>query len=405
MTTVPERIFSGLRVLDFSRVMSGPYCTAMLADLGAEVIKVEQPGEGDISRHVAPHVEGVSSYFSLLNRGKKSIALNLKDPRAVELVVALARKSDVLVENFRPGVMDRLGLGYATLAAANPRLVYASISGFGQTGPLARLPAYDLVVQAMSGLMSVTGERDGRGMAVGESFADICSGIFASWGILAALHEAQRVGRGRHVDVAMLDCMFSMLVTPLSRMLATGAVPGRVGNRHPETYPCDTFSTQDGDVALVCLGDPAFHDLARAMGRPDLIDDPKFATNADRNKHEAELRAVIGHWCAARSRGDAIELLRKGGVPCAPVWNLSDLMSSGHVEQRGLLKERQGGDPGLDKFITQPVRFVDRSDGPVLAPPRLGEHTMEVLQAVLGLDESELASLSANGVVAGGEAI
>jgi CoA:oxalate CoA-transferase len=398
-------MLGGLRVLDFSRVMSGPYCTAMLADLGAEVIKIEQPGEGDISRHVAPHVEGVSSYYSLLNRGKKSIALNLKDPRAVELVIALARTADVVVENFRPGVMDGLGLGYATLAGAHPRLVYASISGFGQTGPLARLPAYDLVVQAMSGLMSVTGERNGRGLAVGESFADICSGIFASWGILAALHDAQRAGRGRHVDVAMLDCMFSMLVTPLSRMLATGELPGRVGNRHPETYPCDTFSTRDGDVALVCLGDPAFHALARAIGRPDLVDDPMFTTNADRNRNEARLRSVIEQWCATRSRQDVIDALRKGGVPCAPIWNLADVMNSGQVEQRGLLKAAPPGRRGLDAVVPQPVKFSDRPDGPVASAPQLGEHTVQVLRTVLHLGEAELVALRAAGVIAGGEAI
>ena len=390
-----------LRILDFSRVMSGPYCTAMLADLGAQVIKVEEPGAGDISRHVAPYIEDVSSYFALLNRGKCSIALDLKDPRAVALAVDLARHCDVLVENFRPGVMERLGLGYSAISKVNPRLVYASISGFGQDGPFARWPAYDLVVQAMSGLMSMTGERDGRSTAVGESVADIFTGTFASWGILAALHERDRSGRGRQVDVAMLDCMFSMLVTPMSRMLATGEEPARIGNRHPETYPCDSFSAQGGDIVLVCLGDRAFHDLARAMGRPDLIDDPRFRTNPDRNIHEKELRTIIGDWCAARPREAALEALRAAGVPCAPVWGLREMTDSEHVRHRGLLKKhvQDGGGPAT--FVSQPVRFSDTGVPDPKRAPRLGEHTEEILQTLLGLDEKTIESLRAANVIAG----
>jgi CoA:oxalate CoA-transferase len=398
-------MLSGLRVLDFTRVMSGPYCTAMLADLGADVIKVEQPGEGDISRHVAPHVDGLSSYFSLLNRGKRSVTLDLKNPRAIELIVDLTRKSDVLVENFRPGVMERLGLGYEALSAANPRLVYASISGFGQEGPFARLPAYDLIVQAMSGLMNVTGERDGRSMAVGESIADICAGIFASWGILAALLERSRSGEGRYLEIAMLDCMFSMLITPLSRKLATGTEPVRMGNRHPVTYPCDSFSARDGDLVLVCLGDAAFHDFCRAIERPDLIRDPRFATNEDRNVHEEELRRIIADWCSERSRQAVIEILRNGGVPCAPVWGLGDLLSSGHVESRGLLKQRDAGEAGVLASVAQPVRFSGSPAATGTPPPKLGEHTEEVLGTLLGLDRDEIESLRSTKVIGSREDI
>lgn len=392
-------MLSGLRVLDFTRVMSGPYCTAMLADLGAEVIKVEQPIEGDISRHVAPHVAGVSSYFALLNRGKRSVTLDLKNPRAIELLLDLARKSDVVIENFRPGVMDRLGLGYQALSAVNPRLVYASISGFGQGGPFARLPAYDLVVQAMSGLMNLTGERDGRSMAVGESIADICAGVFASWGILAALLDRSRSGQGRYLDIAMLDCMFSMLVTPLSRKLATGKEPVRMGNRHPETYPCDSFSARDGDLVLVCLGESAFHDLARTIGRADLIEDPRFASNADRNAHEEELRRIISDWCGERSRDAAIEILRSRGVPCAPVWDLGDLLRSGHVETRRLLRQHDPGEAGVLPFVSQPVKFSNSPAAADNPSPKLGEHTEEVLRTVLGLDADEIESLRATKVI------
>jgi CoA:oxalate CoA-transferase len=393
MTDSSVKALSGVRVLDLTRVMSGPYCTAMLADLGAEVIKIEQPESGDISRDVGPYVEGQSAYFALLNRGKKSMTLNLKSPRAVECVLNLAAQSDVLVENFRPGAMERLGLGYASVSEANPRLVYASISGFGHSGPFSQLPAYDLVVQAMSGIMNLTGERDGRSIAVGESIADICAGIFASWGILAALIERDRTGKGRHLDIAMLDCMFSMLITALSRKLAVGEEPTRGGNRHPQTYPVDSFNSQSGDFVLVCFGDKAFHDLANAIGRADLTEDPRFRTNADRNANEDELRRIIGQWAGVRSRESAVKILSDANVPCGPVWDLNDLMNSGHVEARGLLKD--GEDGSVLPFVCQPVKFSHASCAATGRPPKLGEHTEEVLRERLRLGSVEIDLLRA----------
>ena len=245
-----KNLLDGVRILDLTRVMSGPFCTAMLADLGAEVIKVEMPGFGEEGRHFAPFKDDESAYFLLLNRGKRSITVDLKSNEGVALIHALAAKSDVLVENFRPGVMKRLGLDHESLLAANPRLIYASISGFGQNGPFSDLPAFDLVIQAMSGLMSLTGPRDGAPTAVGESIADICTGMFASWGVLAALFERERTGKGRHLEVAMLDSVFAMLLTSLSRRLYIGEMPQRVGNRHPETYPVDSLPTRDGGIVV-----------------------------------------------------------------------------------------------------------------------------------------------------------
>ena len=293
MTALPPHLFEGIRVLDLTRVMSGPFCTAMLADLGAEVIKIEMPGFGEEGRHFAPHVNGESTYFALLNRGKQSVTVNLKTPEGVALIRDLARQADVLVENFRPGVMDRLGLNPAALQADNPRLIVASISGFGQSGAFADLPAFDLVIQAMSGLMSVTGERGGRATAVGESIADVATGMFAAWGIAAALYDRERTGVGRRLDVAMLDSVFSMLLTGLSRRLFTDRPTQRVGNRHPETYPVDSFATKDGDIVLVGFSNAIFRNICDAIGRPDIADDPRFKTNADRNTHEDELRALI----------------------------------------------------------------------------------------------------------------
>ncbi|TAN00216.1 MAG: CoA transferase [Rhizobiaceae bacterium] len=395
MNDLPRHLFEGIRVLDLTRVMSGPFCTAMLADLGAGVIKVEMPGFGEEGRFFAPHVNGESTYFALLNRGKRSITVNMKSPQGLALIRDLAKRADVLVENFRPGVMDRLGLGYEKLQADNPRLIYASISGFGQEGPFADWPAFDLVIQAMSGLMSVTGERDGRATAVGESLADVTTGMFAAWGVAAALYDRERTGRGRRLEVAMLDSVFSMLLTNLSRRLFTDRPVGRVGNRHPETYPVDSFATRDGEIVLVGFSDAIVKRIYEAMGRPELADDPRFRTNSDRNEHEAELRRIIGDWAAALTRDDALARLQACDVPAAPVWSLDDLLASGHVEARQLLQPGTNGKLGDMQVVPQPVRFSDADPVEPMRSPTLGEDTDDVLRDELGLDEAAIAGLRA----------
>jgi CoA:oxalate CoA-transferase len=395
MNDLQRHLFEGIRVLDLTRVMSGPFCTAMLADLGAEVIKVEMPGFGEEGRFFAPHVNGESTYFALLNRGKRSITVNMKSPQGLALIRDLAKRADVLVENFRPGVMDRLGLGYEKLQADNPRLVYASISGFGQEGPFADWPAFDLVIQAMSGLMSVTGERDGRATAVGESLADVTTGMFAAWGVAAALYDRERTGRGRRLEVAMLDSVFSMLLTNLSRRLFTDRPVGRVGNRHPETYPVDSFATRDGEIVLVGFSDAIVKRIYEAMGRPELADDPRFRTNSDRNEHEAELRRIIGDWAAALTRDDALARLQACDVPAAPVWSLDDLLASGHVEARQLLQPGTNGKLGDMQVVPQPVRFSDAAPVAPMRSPILGEDTDDVLSDELGLDKAAIAELRA----------
>ncbi len=393
MTSLPKHLFAGLRVLDLTRVMSGPFCTAMLADLGAEVIKIEMPGFGEEGRHFAPHVQGESTYFALLNRGKRSVAIDLKSPEGLALVRDLARQCDVLVENFRPGVMARLGLDLDALQADNPRLICASITGFGPAGPFADWPAFDLVIQAMSGLMSVTGERDGRATAVGESVADVATGMFAAWGIAAALYDRERTGVGRRIDVAMLDSIFAMLLTSLSRALFTDVAPGRVGNRHPETYPVDSFATRDGDIVLVGFSDAVVTRIFSAIGRPALADDPRFKSNRDRNAHEAELRDIIAQWAAALTRDEALARLREMDVPAAPVWTLPDLIASGQVEARGLVQPGVNQVLGNIKLVPQPVKFSDSETVSPMRAPVLGEHTEAVLREKLKLDEDRLAAL------------
>ena len=395
MISPPAHLFAGLRVLDLTRVMSGPFCTAMMADLGADVTKIEMPGFGEESRHFAPHVDGESTYFALLNRGKRSITVNLKSPDGIEIIRELARRADVLVENFRPGVMERLGLGQKALRELNPRLVYASISGFGQEGPFRDWPAFDLVIQAMSGLMSVTGEPDGRATAVGESIADVATGMFAAWGIAAALYNRERTGQGRYLEVAMLDSIFSMLLTSLARRLFTDRAPTRVGNRHPETYPVDSFPTHDGDLVLVAFSDQVFRQLMHCIGRRELADDLRFSNNRSRNEHENELKELIRSWTSGLTQAEALEQLRVAGVPAAPVWTLDQLLASGHLQARGAVQEGINTVLGEIPLVPQPVQFSEFSRPPQMRVPTLGEDTDAVLRLDLGMDESKIAELRA----------
>jgi len=393
-------LLSGIRILDLSRVMSGPFCTSMLADLGAEIIKIEMPELGDEGRSFGPFQDGESTYFMLLNRNKKSVTVDLKAPEGRDLIKTLAAKCDVLVENFRPGVMARLGLDDTVLLAINPRLVYASISGFGQESPLATMPAFDLVIQAMSGLMSLTGPKGGPQTAVGESLADVCTGMFAAFGIVAALFDRERSGKGRQVDIAMLDSMMSMQLTGLSRQLYFDDTPKPVGNRHPITYPVDSFPTASGDIVMVCFSDAGFRNLGELMGEPGLADDPRFKTNADRNAHEAELRALISAWTAEQSQDAVIDALLKARIPAAPVWDLKQLVSADHTAARGLIVDGLHRRFGTVPLVPQPVKFSNNAGDTVdtAAPttPMLGEHTEAVLAELAALSPEAIAALRAN---------
>lgn len=394
-----DRLLNGVRVLDLSRVMSGPFCTAMLADLGAEVIKIEMPGGGDDSRHFGPFVEGESAYFMLLNRGKKSMTLDLKSERGREILIAMVKSSDVVIENFRPGVAKRLGLDYASLAPLHPGLIYASISGFGQDGPLADRPAYDLIVQAMSGLMNVTGQRDGPPTAVGESVIDVCTGMFAAWGISTALFGRERTGKGRNLDIAMMDSMFSMMLTVLSMQLYTDRPPTRVGSRHPVTYPVDVFETMDGHIVMVVTTDRGFAALCKAIGQPELSDDERFRTNADRNAHEGELKAAIEAWTSTLGADAAVEALAEAGVPASPVLSVGDVVESDHIAHREMTSMVDHPTLGEVPMVHQPVRFSDADRSFQRPPPLLGEHTRELLISILGLDEKQIDALTDQNVI------
>ena len=388
-------ILSGIRVLDLSRVMSGPYCTSMLADLGAEVIKIEMPGFGDEARHFGPYQDGESTYFILLNRNKKSVTVNLKTPEGQALVKSLVPKCDVLVENFRPGVMARLDLDEPTVRTLNPQIIYTSVSGFGQESPLRDWPAFDLVIQAMGGMMSLTGPKGGPPTAVGESIADVCTGMFAAFGTVAALFDRERNGEGRHVDVAMLDSVMSMQLTGLARQLYMNDTPKPAGNRHPVTYPVDSFPTRSGDIVLVCFAEKLFRELTDLMGRPELADDPLFATNANRNANEDALRELITRWTQTMAQDDAIEQLLSRGIPAAPVWDLGQLAKSNHVSARNLVVQGQHESLGKIPMVPQPVRFSGTPARKDFQSPRLGQHTEAVLKSHAGLSDEDIAALRA----------
>jgi CoA:oxalate CoA-transferase len=291
--------------------------------------------------------------------------------------------------------MERLGLSQQSLRELNPRLIYTSISGFGQTGPFRDWPAFDLVIQAMSGLMSLTGEPGGRATAVGESIADVATGMFAAWGIAAALYDRERTGQGRYLEVAMLDSVFSMLLTSLARRLFTDRTPRRVGNRHPETYPVDSFPTRDGDIVLVAFSDQIFRQLMNCIGKPELAEDSRFSTNRDRNEHEAELREAIWAWTSGVTQAEALELLRLAGVPAAPVWTLDQLLASGHLQARGAMQNGINAILGRVPLVPQPVQFSDWSHPAQMRTPALGEDTEQVLSCDLGMSESTIAELRA----------
>ncbi|MET9379979.1 CoA transferase [Streptomyces sp. NPDC002928] len=381
-------VLDGLRVLDLSRVLAGPYCTALLADLGADVVKAEAPG-GDDARHLGPFLDGESVYFAQLNRGKRSIVLDLKKPDDHALLLRLAERADVLVENFRPGVTERLGIDHRTLEKCNPRLVYASISGFGQDGPLRQSPAYDLTVQAMSGLMAATGAPDSGPTRVGESVGDLMAGLFASWAICAALFDRERSGRGRYIDVAMLDSLVSMQVTTMSLLTATGTLPGRVGNRHPVSTPFDTYRTADGLLAIAVASDTVFARFAGLVGRPELPADPRFADDTARARHIDEVKRITEEWSSRLTTAEALEQARSAGVPAAPIQDLAEVTNSEQIRHRGLLGEFEHPVLGRIPFLRQPVHFhtgaeggpdTDSGTGRVTAPsPVLGEHTEEIL--------------------------
>ena len=362
-------MLKGLKILDLTRVMAGPFCTALLADLGAEVIKLEPP-QGDDYRHIGPFVQGESALFTLMNRGKKSIVLDLKDADAQVTAQAIALQCDVVVENFRPGVASRLGLG-PELRQDKPSLIYASISGFGQTGPDAHLPAYDLVAQAMSGLMAATGEAGGKPLKVGESYGDLMAGLYASWAILAALYRRNDTGEGATIDVAMFDALFSLLPTSHALQFYAGRTPTPVGNRHPLSTPFGCFACADGQAVIAVLGDRQWQALCGVIGS-DMGQDAALATDEGRTLQEPRIKAAIEEWTLPRPMADVVAALSAAGIPTAQVQCLAQAAASPHAQARQLVAQMAHPTLGHSAIVGQPVRFDGAKPLSATSAPQLG---------------------------------
>ena len=402
---------SHIRVLDLSRVLAGPWAGQNLADLGAEVIKVERPRFGDDSRTYGPpwvkdaagHDTKDSAYFTSANRGKKSITLNISKPEGQELVRELARVCDVLIENYKFGDLARYGLAYDDLKRINPRLIYCSVTGFGQTGPYREHPGYDFMIQGMGGMMSVTGEPDGAPgggpQRAGVPVADIITGMYASIAICAAIAHRAETGIGQHLDLALLDSQIALLAYQNTNYFATGTAPKRIGNLHPNIVPYQPFKTADGDVILACGNDNLFRKFCEAAGCAALADDSRFASNGKRVENRAEMTRLLQEIMLKRSTRDWVELLETAGIPNGPINDLAQVYEEPQVKARGIKIELDHPVAGKLPTVASPMRFSATPVEYKLAPPVLGQHTEEILRGLLQLDDAAIAKLRAEGTI------
>ena len=386
----------GITVVDFTRVLSGPFCTMQLADMGARVIKIEQPGRGDDTRGWGPpFIEGESAYFLSVNRNKESITVDLKHPDASAVIDGLLSRADILVENFRPGTMERLGLGFEQVASKYPRLIYCSISGFGQTGPRREEAGYDAVAQAEGGLMSITGPAEGPGYRLGVAVSDIVSGMFAVQGVTLALFARERTGKGQRVDISMLDATAALLTYQAGIYFATGTTPPRMGNRHPTITPYETFEASDGDFVVAVGNDEQWRKFCRVIGAAGMADDPRFATNRDRLMNYDELRPLLAAQLRERMRDDWVDALKKAGVPCGSVRTVSEVLEDPQISAREMIQPVEHPVSGHVRAMGNPVKLSDDKGRAGLPPPTLGQHTEAVLRNDLGLSDARIAQLRA----------
>lgn len=391
----------GIRILDLSWVLAGPFATMVLGDLGAEVIKLERPQAGDLARGNGPFIDGESSYFLSLNRGKKSITIDLQTPQGRQVFLKLVKKVDVIVENFVPGTMKRLGLDYEVLKKQNPGLIYAAISGFGQTGPYAQYRALDVIIQAMGGMMSITGEPGGPPLRPGASIGDIAAGLFTTIGILSALWEREKSGQGQMLDISMLDCQLAILENAFARFFATGEVPHRIGTRHPVFTPFQAFETKDGYIVIAMVGGarnqwPLF---CAIIGRLDLMDDERYQTGELRTQHYNELEPILSEVIKTKTTDEWIKELSEVGIPCGPINSIDQVASHPQVLAREMIVEVPHPKLGKVKLINSPIKLSRTPARVERTSPALGQDTRHLLAELLDMSEDEIESLRQSKVI------
>lgn len=392
-------VLNGVRVLDLTRVLAGPYCGMMLADFGADVIKIELPGKGDDSRANAPQINGESAYFMNLNRNKRGITLNLKSEQGRNIFLEMVRNSDIVLENYRPGVMEKLGLGYEDLREVNPAIIYGAVSGFGHTGPYAKRAGYDIIGQAMSGLMSTTGWSDTPPTRTGTAIADVVGGMSCAIGVLAAYANRLKTGVGDKVDIALVDSMVSSLEIINIIYLNTGRIPTRIGNRYEAIYPYDSFEAQDGYVIIACGNDKLFGLLKQTLNIPAL-DDEKFTSNIARVTHHAELKTILECWTREHPIDDIVELLLAAGIPAAPINTIDRVTKDPHIAgAREMFIDIEHPVAGKITMTGNQVKFTHNKTSIRMPAPTLGQHNQEVLKELLNYSDEEIAQLLDDGVL------
>lgn len=386
-------------VLDLSRVLAGPYATMVLADFGADVIKVEQPKVGDDSRAFGPFVGKESVYFMSLNRNKRSMTLNLKDPKAKEMFKEMVKQADVVVENYRPGTMEKLGLGYDVLKEVNPKIIYAACSGFGHTGPDSKKPAYDVIVQGAGGIMSITGQEGGEPTRVGASVGDITAGLFTAIGIMTALYNRQVTGIGQKVDVSMLDCQVAILENAIARYTSSGIAPQPIGNRHPSITPFEAFKAKDAYVIIAVGNDRLWEKFCNLIGRPELIDDERFVSNPARTKNQKALKAILDTVFPSKTLDEWLEALEGAGIPCGPINTVDRVIKDRQVLARNMVVETDHPVAGKVRMAGVPIKMSETPGSVDTPAPLLGQHTEAVLKKFLGLTPAQIAELHEQGVL------
>jgi crotonobetainyl-CoA:carnitine CoA-transferase CaiB-like acyl-CoA transferase len=391
---------AGVRVIDFTRVLAGPAASLALADMGAEVFKIEPPGTGDETRSFPPTRDGESHYYLAVNRGKKSIVVDLKSAEGLALIKDLAARCDVLVENYRPGVMERLGLGWEELHKINPRLIYCSISGYGQTGPLKDRPSFDIVLQAMSGALSMNGEPGGLPTKLGLPIGDLVGGINGPIGIISALYERERTGVGRHIDVSLMDGMMGMLGYIAQLAFFSGTDPQRVGSQHPNLVPYGIFPAREGSIVIACLTPGFWGRVCRSIGRCELCEDPRYDTLEKRRDAREEVNAIVSAFTSQHSVEELVAIFTEHEVPHAPILGVTEALAQPQAVARGMVVETQHATLGAIPIVNRPIRFTDAEQPVPEAPPVLGQHTDTILAEVLDLSPERIAALRASGIVA-----